>query len=139
MTAGWWRSPPMTTDLVAGVPGVRLAALAVKNGEVYIRDMTAGETALVSVGLSGGPAGARSMGPVVAGNGRFVAFYSNAQTLVDGDTGRTVDVFIRDFPPVPDAQPAGRGLRRRTRWGRARRRAPPCSRTRAGARWRSRG
>ena len=68
--------------------------------------MAAGETALVSVGLSGGPAGARSVGPVVAGNGRFVAFYSNAQTLVDGDTGRTVDVFIRDFPPVPQLNPA---------------------------------
>jgi hypothetical protein len=45
------------------------------------------------------------MGPVVAGNGRFVAFYSNAQTLVAGDTGRTQDVFIRDFPPVPTLNP----------------------------------
>jgi Tol biopolymer transport system component len=96
----------MTTNLVAEVPSVRLAAIAVKTGEVYIRDMTVGETALVSVGLSGGPAGARSIGPVVAGNGRFVAFYSNAQTLVDGDTGRTVDVFIRDFPPVPTLNPS---------------------------------
>ena len=101
----------MTTNLVvaaplATVPAVRLAAVALKNGEIYIRDMTAGETALVSVGLAGGAAGARSLGPVVAGNGRYVAFYSNAQTLVDGDTGRTVDVYIRDFPPVPQLSPS---------------------------------
>jgi Tol biopolymer transport system component len=100
----------MTMNLVVAaplgaVPSVRLAAVALRNGEVYIRDMVAGETALVSVGLSGGGAGARSLGPVVAGNGRYVAFYSNAQTLVDGDTGRTVDVFIRDFPPAPMLNP----------------------------------
>ena len=95
----------MTTNLVAGLPGVRYASIALKNGEVYIRDMTAGETALVSVALSGGPGGARSMGPVVAGNGRFVAFFSNSQTLVAGDPIRTIDVFIRDFPPVPTLSP----------------------------------
>ena len=51
-----------TSNLVAGIPGVRLAAVALQNSEVYIRDMTAGETALVSVSLSGGPGGARSWG-----------------------------------------------------------------------------
>ena len=100
----------MTTNLVVAaplgaVPGVRLAAVALKNGEVYIRDLTAGETALVSVGVSGGPAGARSEAPVIAGNGRYVAFHSNAQTLVAGDPIRTVDVFIRDFPPAPVLNP----------------------------------
>jgi len=101
----------MTSNLVAGVagvpgvPGVRLAALAPKNGEVYIRDMTAGQTALVSVGLSGGPGGARSLGPAVAGNGRFVAFFSNSDTLVAGAPGRTINVYVRDFPPVPALAP----------------------------------
>jgi Tol biopolymer transport system component len=100
----------MTTNLevaasLGAVPAVRLAAVALKNAEVYIRDLTAGETALVSVSLSGGGAGARSLGPVVAGNGQYVAFYSNAETLVNGDTGRTVDVFIRDFPPAPMLNP----------------------------------
>ena len=91
---------------VGAVPSVRLAAVALKISEVYVRDMTAGETALVSVNLSGGAAGAGSMGPVVAGNGRFVAFSSNAQGLVDGDSGRKVNVYIRDFPPVPQLSPS---------------------------------
>jgi len=94
------------SDLVAGEPGVRLAAVALRTSEVYIRDMTAGETALVSVDTSGQPAGARSLDPAVAGTGRFVVFSSNAATLVAGDDNKQVDVFLRDFPPVPALNPA---------------------------------
>jgi hypothetical protein len=93
-------------DLVAGVPGVHLAAVALRTSEVYIRDTVASETALVSVSLAGAAAGARSLAPVVAGNGRFVAFYSNAPTLVTGDDNKALDVFVRDFPPVPVLRPA---------------------------------
>jgi Tol biopolymer transport system component len=93
------------TDLTAGVPGVQLAAVTTRTSEVYIRDLVAGETALVSVSLAGGPAGARSLGPVIGGNGRFVAFYSDASTLVAGDQNKAVDVFIRDFPPAPMLNP----------------------------------
>ncbi len=98
-------------DLVAGVPlgsvpAVRLAAVALRTSEIYIRDMTAGETALVSVDTAGGPSGARSQGSAVAGNGRYVAFFSDAPTLVAGDGNKQVDVFIRDFPPVPVLNPA---------------------------------
>lgn len=95
-----------STDLVAATPGVRLAALALRTSEVYLRDLTAGETALVSVNLAGRPTTARNLKPAVAGNGRLVAFYSNAPTLVQGDDNKTFDVFIRDFPPVPLLNPA---------------------------------
>lgn len=95
-----------STDLVAATPGVRLAALAIRTSEVYLRDLTAGETALVSANLAGMPSTARNLEPVVAGNGRLVAFYSNAPTLVQGDDNKALDVFIRDFPPVPLLNPA---------------------------------
>jgi len=94
------------SDLVASEPGIRLAAVALRTADVYIRDMTAGETALVSVDTSGQPAGGRSLDPAVAGNGRFVAFYSNASNLVAGDDNQQVDVFLRDFPPAPALNPA---------------------------------
>lgn len=91
---------------LGAVPTARLAALALRAAEVYIRDVTAAETALVSVDLAGLPSGARSLEPVVAGNGRLVAFYSNSPSLVQGDDNKVVDVFIRDLPPVPLLNPA---------------------------------
>ena len=91
---------------LGAVPTTRLAALALRASDVYIRDVTAAETALVSVDLAGLASGARSLAPVVAGNGRFVAFYSNSPNLVRGDDNKVVDVFIRDLPPVPLLNPA---------------------------------
>ena len=94
-----------SAPLVIGSTGIHLAAMAVKSAEVYIRDMTAAETALVSVTTAGGRAGVRSLDPSVAGNGRFVAFWSNGATLVKGDDNNQVDVFMRDMPPVPILNP----------------------------------
>ena len=94
-------APPL-----GAVPGVRLAAVALRTSEVYIRDLAAGETAIVSVDLDGRPSATRNLEPAVAGNGRLVAFYSNAPTLVQGDDNKVIDVFIRDFPPVPVLNPA---------------------------------
>jgi Tol biopolymer transport system component len=51
--------------------------------------------------------------PAISGDGRYVAFWSTADDLVDGDTNQLADLFIRDrcwsqWQPVPDCQPTKR-------------------------------
>jgi Tol biopolymer transport system component len=65
-------------------------------GSVYIRDMVAGKTSLVSVGPDGRPR--RGSGPQVSADGRFVVFASTAQDLVPGHSGGpSSDVYVRDM------------------------------------------
>jgi len=67
--------------------------------DVFIRDLLAGTTTLVSVGSDGGPAwGGSSMNPVISGNGRYVVFLSTATNLVAGQGLTTnANVFRRDL------------------------------------------
>lgn len=92
-------------DLVAGLPDARLAADVKHAIEVYIRDVVAGDTVLVSATPSGEPGGGESLSPAVAGNGRFIAFSSTSPRLVPGDGNELADVFLRDLPPVPRVSP----------------------------------
>jgi Tol biopolymer transport system component len=63
--------------------------------DVYVRDVSAGTTRLVSADLSGhGETWAHA--PSISADGRYVAFYALADTLVVGDTNGTWDVFVRD-------------------------------------------
>jgi Tol biopolymer transport system component len=39
----------------------------------------------------------RSVGPTISGNGRYVAFFSDASNLVVGDGNQVQDVFVRDL------------------------------------------
>ncbi len=82
------------------------AALARFVSDVYLRDITAGETLLISVSLVNAGGGGQSFQPTVGGNGRFVAFASDSPQLVGGDDNKTYDVFLRDLPPVPVITPA---------------------------------
>jgi hypothetical protein len=67
--------------------------------EVFMRDVQTGATTLVS--RASGAAGAKRDGgsrrPVIAGDGRFVAFDSLASNLDPADADRTLDVFVRDL------------------------------------------
>jgi Tol biopolymer transport system component len=54
-------------------------------------------TRQVSVGLDGAPAGGTSEFPAISGDGRYVAFSSDAANLVPGDTNDATDVFVRDL------------------------------------------
>jgi Ca2+-binding RTX toxin-like protein len=67
-------------------------------GDVFVRDRTSNATMLVSVADDGTQIGSNSecSPPAVSGDGRFVAFCSDAANLVTGDTNRTYDVFVRD-------------------------------------------
>ena len=66
--------------------------------DVFVRDLPAGNTMLVSADPSGAASGNSSSGePTISADGRFVAFSSNASDLVPGDTNNASDVFVRDL------------------------------------------
>jgi hypothetical protein len=72
--------------------------------DVFVRDLQAGTTELISVGLGGVPANGNSgdslggsiRGFAISADGRYVAFWSQATNLVAGDTNGFLDVFVRD-------------------------------------------
>ncbi len=64
------------------------------NGNTFVRDTQLGTTTLVSVDISGNPAG--SAGASISGDGRYVAFESPSANVVSGDTNGFGDVFVRD-------------------------------------------
>jgi Tol biopolymer transport system component len=65
--------------------------------DVFLRDIPAGTTTLVSVEASGEHSANSSSGnPVMTPDARYVVFESNATNLVAGDTNGIVDLFVRD-------------------------------------------
>lgn len=65
--------------------------------DVFVRDRTDGTTELVSVSTLGRKADDICTTPSLSADGRFVAFYGYATTLVPGDTNLRTDVFVRDL------------------------------------------
>ena len=65
--------------------------------DVYVRDTVTGAFTWVSVPLPGGQHAGHSSRPGISRNGRYVAFISDAPALVEGDTDRFNDVFVRDL------------------------------------------
>jgi Tol biopolymer transport system component len=65
--------------------------------DIFVRDLAAGTTRLVSVAVDGGSANGASFEPVMTPDGRYVAFISSARNLVAGDTNGIADVFVRDL------------------------------------------
>src|SRR6266540_324071 len=63
---------------------------------VYVYDLDAGATTLVSRGAGGEPADSSSFSPAISADGRYVAFDSAAGNLVGGDGNGGEDVFVRD-------------------------------------------
>jgi Tol biopolymer transport system component len=65
---------------------------------VYVRDVRAGKTEVVSVSRDSEQLGdgSFSVHPSVSANGRYIAFESDASNLVPGDTNIASDVFVRD-------------------------------------------
>jgi len=64
--------------------------------DVFVHDRSTSQTERVSVAGSGAEGNADSFSPAISANGRFVAFYSAASNLVDGDANGVNDVFVRD-------------------------------------------
>lgn len=65
--------------------------------QIYLRDMDAGATVLVSRSNAGQPASSGfSSGAFVSGDGRFVGYTSDAPNLVANDTNERYDAFVFD-------------------------------------------
>ncbi len=64
--------------------------------DVFVKDLQTGTLTLVSAATSGQSNGF-SFNPSISADGRYVAFYSDANNLVSGDTNGVYDVFVRDL------------------------------------------
>ncbi len=91
------------------------------HGQVYLRDMRSGDVELISATGSGGGADGESYGPSVSGDGRWVAFVSEADDLAAATTTGPVSgtyrpkhVYLRDRATHTtrrlDLSPDGRSL-----------------------------
>ncbi|MGE0360414.1 MAG: IPT/TIG domain-containing protein, partial [Vicinamibacterales bacterium] len=64
--------------------------------DVFVHDRGSQRTYRVSVASGGGQASGTSRFPALSGDGRVVAFVSDAPNLVNGDTNGRWDVFVHD-------------------------------------------
>jgi Tol biopolymer transport system component len=64
--------------------------------DIFVHDRLTGQTSRVSVASDGTQANGGSESPVISGDGRFVAFVSDASNLVPDDTNGDYDVFVHD-------------------------------------------
>ena len=73
-----------------------------RSTDVFVHDLSSGETTRVSRGMASSEANGESFIPAISGDGRYVAFQSAASNLVPGDTNGTpntyegIDVFRHD-------------------------------------------
>src|SRR5437899_279581 len=65
--------------------------------DIFVRDLTTGQTMRVSVDSAGIEGNGDSFFPSLAANERLVAFDSFATNLVPGDTNGAEDIFVHDF------------------------------------------
>jgi Tol biopolymer transport system component len=67
--------------------------------DVWVKDLDTGKVTVVSVASNGHQGDDRSYAPHISGNGRFVAFTSDADNLVPGDTHGTgvPDAYVHDL------------------------------------------
>ena len=63
---------------------------------IFVHDRQTGQTTCVSVASDGTEGNSGSNHPSISANGRYVAFQSQANNLVSGDTGFITDIFIHD-------------------------------------------
>ncbi len=64
--------------------------------DIFLHNLLSGATTIVSVASDGSPANNWSGWPSVSENGRYVAFKSWAEHLVENDTNAWSDIFVRD-------------------------------------------
>jgi Tol biopolymer transport system component len=65
--------------------------------DIFVHDLTTGETIRVSVASDGTQANNWSYTPSISMDGRYVAFESSATNLVIGDTNGYHDIFVHDL------------------------------------------
>jgi Tol biopolymer transport system component len=65
--------------------------------DIFVHNLETGETSRVSVGSDGTQGDLSSLEPVISGDGRTVAFWTNAANLVADDTNMVRDVIVHDL------------------------------------------
>jgi len=65
--------------------------------DVFLRDRVSKQTKRVSLGPGSVQANGPAYNPAISADGRFVAFASDANNLVSGDSNGSTDVFVRDL------------------------------------------
>jgi Tol biopolymer transport system component len=74
-----------------------LVALDTNNADdIFLRDLTAGETKLISISTNGTSGNLGSRSAVMTPDAHWIAFASEANNLVSGDTNAIADIFVRD-------------------------------------------
>ncbi|TCM39609.1 S8 family serine peptidase [Kribbella sp. VKM Ac-2568] len=81
------------TNLVAGDTNAK--------PDIFVRDLAAHTTTLVSSGPQQVQGDGRSELPMISGNGRYVSFQSTSGNLVGGDTNHRSDIFVHDLIAGP--------------------------------------
>ena len=93
-------TPRITDDgnrVTFGSRATNLASRPMPAGTIYVHDVRRGRTRAVSVDAAGEGASGSSFGPTISGNGRFVAFSSNASGLVpELDPGVFLQIWVHD-------------------------------------------
>ena len=64
--------------------------------DIFVHDRETGKTTRVSVRTNGVQGDGNSYYPSISSDGRYVAFYSYATNLVNGDTNDVYDIFVHD-------------------------------------------
>jgi hypothetical protein len=67
------------------------------HSDVFVRDVVAGKTRLVSLTKSGAQADGFSVDPQISGDGHSVSFTSSATNLVGNDTDGYTDIYVRNL------------------------------------------
>ncbi len=65
--------------------------------DIFVRDLTTGETRRVSVATDGTEADMISMDPAISSDGRYISFVSYASNLVPDDLNYSSDIFVHDL------------------------------------------
>jgi Tol biopolymer transport system component len=93
-------NPSISNDgrFIAFDSGTTTEVVGDTNGasDVFMFDRQSGTVSRISVDSSGGQSNANSTGTAISGDGRYVAFMSEATNLVGGDTNNAGDVFVHD-------------------------------------------
>src|SRR6266566_3635770 len=94
-------SPSLSADgqLVAFASDASNLVAGDTNGaeDIFVHNLTTGQTARVSVDSAGTQGNGASFFPVISADGQLVAFESLATNLVPGDTNGGRDIFVRDL------------------------------------------
>ncbi len=86
-------------SLVAGITNGRR--------DVFVHDRQSDQTSQVSIASDGTKGNWGSLRATISGDGRYVAFDSNADILVAGDTNGAADIFVHDRGPGPTGSISG--------------------------------